>query len=204
MMRPIILCLVGLLVLSACGVETKSSSDADVAAFQFVSDQPPSVTLMTVIRNSNGAGAHSGLLINGSQRVMYDPAGTWTHPTLPQRGDVFFGMNDKMVDFYIDYHARETFRVVMQTVPVPIEVADALIQTALATSPAAKSTCTSNTTSILRSVPEFSSISSTWFPKALEKDFAALPGVQSRTITDDDDNENHGVLIVQRGDARLN
>ena len=32
---------------------------------------------------------------------------------------------------------------------------------------------------------------------------AALPGVTTRTITDDDADENHGVRLVQAGDPRL-
>jgi hypothetical protein len=33
--------------------------------------------------------------------------------------------------------------------------------------------------------------------------FAELPGVTTRKITDDDADQNHGVLLVQAGDARL-
>ncbi len=201
--RQLGLCLTAFLALAACGADTRTSSDAEIASRQFVSDQPASVTLMTVIRKSTGAGAHAGLLINGSQRVMYDPAGSWTHPTLPQRGDVFFGMSDKMVAFYIDYHARETFDVIEQTVPVSQATADRLIAQALGRPAAGKSTCTTNITALLRANPGFESISSTWFPKVAQKSFAQLPGVTSRTITDDDADENHGVLILQMGDPRL-
>ena len=203
-MRILALCIVAALTLSACGTPpAPDASDGEIAVAQHVSDQPPSVTLFTVVRNSSGAGAHSGLLINGSQRVMYDPAGSWTHPRLPQRGDVFFGMTDKMVSFYIDYHARETFRVTEQTVPVSQATADRLIQLAVGRAPAAKSTCTQSMTALLRAVPEFASVSSTWFPLAAQKSFATLPGATFRTITDNDDDENHGVLIVQMGDPRL-
>ena len=77
---------------------------------------PTSVTLYTVLSTRSGAGAHAGLLINGSERVLFDPAGTWRHPKLPERNDVHFGITPKMVDFYIDYHARETYDVVEQTI----------------------------------------------------------------------------------------
>ena len=40
-----------------------------------------------------------GLLINGSQQVLYDPAGTFTHPDLPRAGDVHYGMTPRFVDF---------------------------------------------------------------------------------------------------------
>jgi hypothetical protein len=202
-MKNLLFCAFLALALSACGADTRNSTDAEISAARFVSDQPPSVTLLTVVRKSSGAGAHAGLLINGSQRVMYDPAGSWTNSRLPQRGDVFFGINDKMVAFYIDYHARETFDVVEQTVPVSREVADLLISRALAKPAAGKSSCTMATTDVLRGAPEFESIRSTWFPLVASRSFASLPGVRTRTITDEDDDENHGVLILQAGDPRL-
>lgn len=202
-LRPLWLCLAAALVLSGCGAETIYAPDAAVAQARFVSDQPPSVTLFTVINNRSGAGAHTGLLINASQRVMYDPAGSWTHPRLPQRGDVFFGMSDKMVDFYIDYHARETYRVVKQTVPVSPQVAELVLRRALEQAAAPKSFCASSTSTVLDGVPGFESIPQTFGPKALMTAFGGLPGVQGRTITDDDADKNYGVLLVQADDPRL-
>jgi hypothetical protein len=35
------------------------------------------------------------------------------------------------------------------------------------------------------------------FPKRLSEPFGELPGVSTRVITDDDDDSNHGVLLVQ-------
>ena len=64
------------------------------------------------IRDSNGSGAHSGLLVNASEQVMFDPAGTWYHPNLPERNDVHFGVTPKMISFYIDYHARVTLSLI--------------------------------------------------------------------------------------------
>jgi hypothetical protein len=202
-MRNLILCLAAFAALSACGADTRTSSPADIAAARFVSDKPPSVTLLTVVGKTSGSGAHAGLLINGSQRVIYDPAGSWTNPRLPQQGDVFFGITDKMVDFYIDYHARETFDVIEQTVPVSQAVADLLISRALAEPAAGKSTCTLKTTGLLRGVPGFDGVSQTWFPLQASKSFAKLPGVTTRRITDDDADKNYGVLLVQVGDPRL-
>jgi hypothetical protein len=63
--------------------------------------------------------------------------------------------------------------------------------------PVAKSFCTSATSSVLKSTPGFESMPATMFPKALSKAFGELPGVTARTITDDDDDSNHGVLLVQ-------
>jgi hypothetical protein len=41
------------------------------------------------------------------------------------------------------------------------------------------------------------------YPKRSIQAFAGLPGVVTQTITDDDADENHGVLPVQAGDPRL-
>lgn len=204
-MRRIFLCFIVLFTLAACGgpAEPKWAPDADVAQARFVSDGPPSVTLFTVLSTKNGSGAHAGLLINGSQRVIFDPAGTWHHPRLPERNDVHFGMTPLMVEFYIDYHARETFDVIEQTVVVSPEVAELVMQRAMAYGAVPKAQCTLAISSILRGVPGFEGLPGTWFPKNLMDAFGELPGVKSRKYTDTDTSNNHGVLLVQAGDPRL-
>lgn len=202
--RPLWLVLAAALALSGCaGVDRVYAPDEAVAAARYVSGEAPSVTLLTVINNRTGAGAHTALLIDGSQRVMYDPAGSWTHPRLPQRGDVFFGMTDRMVAFYLDYHTRVTYRLVEQTVPVTPEVAERVMQRALAQRPAARGFCAVSTGSVLDGVPGFEGVPRAFGPRALMNAFAAIPGVETRVITDDDADRNHGVLMVQAGDPRL-
>lgn len=203
-MRNLFLCL-ALIVLTACGAaEPKWAPDADVARATYVHDGPPSITLFTVTSTTNGSGAHSGLLINGSQRVMFDPAGTWMHPGLPERNDVHFGLTPKMVNFYIDYHARETFDVHEQTVIVSPQVAELVMQRAMGYGAVPKANCARSISSILSDVPGFESLPTTYFPNKLMRAFAKLPGVTQRTITDTDADNNHGVLLVQAGDPRLN
>jgi len=193
----IFLCLALLLSLAACGAEPKWATDAEVARAVYVHDGPPSITLFTVLSNRSNDGAHSGLLINGSQRIMFDPAGTWHHPNLPERNDVHFGMNDKAIAFYIDYHARETFRVVEQTVIVTPAQAEAAIRLALSYGAVPRAMCTRSVSSILRGVPGFEDMPSTWYPAKLMKSFGKRPGVVERTITDTDADSNHGVLLKQ-------
>lgn len=204
-MRRFLLCFITLFFLAACGgpAEPMWAPDADVAQARFVSDGPPSVTLFTVLSTKNGSGAHAGLMVNGSQRLIFDPAGTWHHPRLPERNDVHFGMTPLMVDFYIDYHARETFDVIEQTVVVSPEIAELVIQRAMAYGAVPKAQCTLAISSILRGVPGFEEVPSTWFPKNLMNAFGELPGVKTRKVTDTDTSNNHGVLLVQAGDPRL-
>jgi hypothetical protein len=197
-MRRILICLSVLLALAACGsAEPKWASDEAVARAHYVHGAPSTITLFTVLATRDGSGAHAGLLINGSERVMFDPAGTWHHPNLPERNDVHFGMTPKMVAFYIDYHARETFDVIEQTIEVSPGIAELVMQRAKDYGAVPKAQCTVAISSILRGVPGFEGLPGTWYPKKLMTAFGKLPGVKSRRITDDDADNNHGVLLVQ-------
>jgi hypothetical protein len=186
--------------LAACGAESIYAPDEAVRAATFVSGEPPSITLYTVISNRSNGGAHTGLLIDGSQRVMFDPAGSWTHPELPERNDVFFGVTDRMVNYYIDYHARETFRMVEQKVYVSPQVAQLVMQRAMAYGAVPQAQCSNSTSRILSGVPGFESLGNTWFPLKLSERFAELPGVTTRVILDEDADDNHGVLLRQAAD----
>ena len=204
-MRRNIFVLVACAALAACGAAEPSwAPDEAVAKARYVHKGPTAVTLFTVISTGNGSGAHSGLMINGSQRVMFDPAGSWSLPALAERNDVHFGITEKMVSFYIDYHARETYDVVEQTVVVTPEVAELVMKRAMAYGAVPKAHCTDSISSILRGVPGFETLPATMFPKSLMKAFGTLPGVKERTITDDDADDNHGVLLLQRNDPRFN
>jgi predicted small lipoprotein YifL len=203
-MRRILLSLMAVVFVSACGsAEPIWAPDADVARARYSQSGPSSITLYTVEATRDGSGAHAGMLINGSQRVMFDPAGTWQHPRLPERNDVHFGMTPLMVDFYEDYHARETFNVIAQTIEVSPEVAELALRRAMEYGAVPKAQCTKATSSILRGVPGFEEMPNTWYPNTLRRAFGALPGVKTRMITDTDTNNNHGVLLVQAGDPRL-
>jgi hypothetical protein len=200
LVRPLV-ALAAILFLAACGAEPVWAPEDRVQAARYVHDGPPSLTLYTVINARSNAGAHSGLLINASERVMFDPAGTWKHPKVPERNDVHFGITPRMVSFYIDYHARETFYVVEQTLPVSAATAETVLARAKAYGAVPKAMCTASISSILGGVPGFESISQSYFPTRLSDDFARLPGVTSRKITDDDADDNHGVLLVQATEA---
>ena len=192
-----VIALMGLLTLAACGAEPKWATDAEVAKAHYVHNAPPSITLYSVISTRDRSGAHSGLLINGRERIMFDPAGTWKHPRLPERNDVHFGMTTQMVNYYIDYHARETFDVVEQTIEVPLAVAEMVAARAKAYGAVNKAQCARAISAVLNGVPGFEGLGSTWFPAKLMDNFGKLPNVKSRTITDDDADNNHGVLMIQ-------
>ncbi len=203
-MLRLVLALAVALALSACGAaEPKWASDEAVAQARYVHDGPTSITLYTVTTTRDGSGAHSGLLINSSERIIFDPAGTWHHPNLPERNDVHFGMSPKMVAFYIDYHARETYDVYEQTLEVSPETAALIAQRAKAYGAVPKAQCTNSISSILTGVPGFENLPRTWYPTKFMEAFGKLPGVKTRKYTDNDTDDNHGVLLVQAGDPRL-
>lgn len=194
--------LVVLLGLAACA-QPKWAPEEQVQAARYVAGPPTYITLYTVVNKRNGSGAHSAILVNASERVIFDPAGTWYHPQLPERNDVTFGMTDKAINFYIDYHTRVTYDTIEQKVLVSPEVAELVLQRVKAYGAAAKGTCTIATSGVLRGVPGFESLPSTWFPKALSREFGKLPGVTTRVITDEDADDNTGVLLLQRDGTPL-
>lgn len=197
------LCLVGLTVLAACGAEPKWAPQEQVDAVRYVEGPPNYITLYTVVNKRTGSGAHSAILVNASERVIFDPAGTWYHPKLPERNDVTFGMNDKALAFYIDYHTRITYDTIEQKIYVSPEIAELVLEKVKAYGAVPKAMCTNATSSILRSVPGFESLPHTFYPKVLSKAFGKLPGVTTRVITDDDDDNNHGILLIQHDGTPL-
>ncbi|MBA4323506.1 MAG: hypothetical protein C0426_00180 [Rhodobacter sp.] len=198
-----LLCLIALLGLTACGAEPKWAPQDQVDAVRFVEGPPNYITLFTVVNKRTGSGAHSAILVNGSERLIFDPAGTWYHPRLPERNDVHFGMNDKALAFYIDYHTRVTYDTIEQTVYVSPQVAEQVLARVKAYGAVPKAMCTQATSSILRGVPGFESLPQTFYPRKLSRAFGDLPGVTTRVITDDDDDNNHGVLLVQHDGTPL-
>lgn len=196
-MLRLVVSLMAILGLAACAAEPTWAPEEQVQAARFVAGPPTYITLYTVINNNSGSGAHSAILVNGSERLIFDPAGTWHHPRLPERNDVHFGMSDRMIAFYVDYHARETYRVLEQKVFVSPEIAELVLRRVKEYGAVPKAMCTNATSGILRGVPGFGGLPATWYPKQLSDAFGALPGVTTRTITDDDDDNNHGVLLVQ-------
>jgi hypothetical protein len=196
-MRSLIAALILPLALGACGgAEPIWAPDDVVARAAFHSSEPTSITLLTVVSTSNGSGAHTGLIINASQRVIFDPAGTFKHPLMPERNDVHYGLTDQRLEVYLDYHARVTFYVVTQKKLVSPEIAELVLNRAQAYGAVAKAHCADSISEILRTVPGFESLPHTWYPVKLMEAFGQLPGVVQKTIHDDDADDNRYVLYT--------
>lgn len=184
--------------LAACGADNIWASDEAIRKARYVAHEPPSIALLTVIGIPRGEGGHSALMINGSQRVIYDPAGSWNHPSIPERKDVLYGITPNFKNFYIDYHARETYWVAEDTIQVPLAVADAAIRAVEAQGSSNKSFCATNTGQALRRVPGFEGAPTGFSPVKLRSWFLTLPGVQSKKHMDGDPANNHNVLLRQK------
>ncbi len=197
-MRNLLLVLMLPVFLAACGAESKWAPDEDVQRAIYRHDGPASITLFTVISNRSNAGAHAGLMINGSQRILFDPAGTWWSPSIPERNDVHFGITPRVLSYYIDYHTRETYHTVMQTIEVSPEVAEAAIRAVQAHGAAPKAYCTQSITTILQALPGFERIKTTFYPKKAMQQFSRIPGVKEHTVYDDDADDNSGLLLAQQ------
>lgn len=144
------------------------------------------LTLYTMKNVNTDNGAHSALLIDASQRVMWDPAGSFKQTRMPERNDILFGMSPRMEQYYISYHARLTYYVVGQRINVEPEVAERALILALAAGPTPQANCTRRTSQMLRQLPGFESIRQTWFPGKLADDFGRLPGAWTREYRESD------------------
>ncbi|KPP84008.1 MAG: hypothetical protein HLUCCA08_00705 [Rhodobacteraceae bacterium HLUCCA08] len=178
------------LALAACGSgEYAWAPDDVVQRAAYVHPGPPALTLFTMKNTGTDNGAHTGLMINASQRVIFDPAGTFGHPSIPERNDVHYGITPRIADFYVSYHSRITYYTVIQHLEVSAEAAEMALRGVEAAGPVAKARCTTDTSAVLRRLPGLESLRTTWFPDNLMRQFAALPGVRQREHreTDSDD-----------------
>lgn len=188
-MRALLL-LVLLGTLAACGGRPVWAPDEEIAHRMVVTGEPAYLELKTMVHNRSGRGGHSALLINGSQLVMWDPAGRWHHSWAPERNDVVYGLTPALLKLYDSFHARNTHHVVSQRIHVAPEVAERAMALAVQAGPAADATCARTTSAILRQLPGFEDIEPTWYPHKLMEQFARRPGVQTRRYYENDVGKN--------------
>lgn len=174
---------------AACSAPSVWAPDSEIARVRFQGQGPKSLTLYTMKNISSGNGAHTALLVDASQRVMFDPAGTFGHPTIPERDDVLFGFSPQIEAYYASYHARETFYVISQKIEVSPEVAELALGLVLSNGPVAKAHCTRATSAIVGRLPGFGHVGTTYFPNNLFDDIAAMPNVTTRVFRENDDDD---------------
>lgn len=175
-----------LAALAGCVAEPpRQATDAQVAQARYPGTAPYTLSLVTNIRNKTNKGAHSALIVNASEIVVFDPAGTWWHPEAPEQGDVHHNFSPAMKQWFIDYHARETYRVQIQTIEVSPEVAEAALRGVQQVGTVGQALCTLKLTRVLHGLPGFEDYPVSFFPSSAAKAFAKLPGVTTEVYRDD-------------------
>lgn len=195
-MRSLVLALAASLMLAGCAAESVWAPDEEVARASYRHDGPPRLTLYTMINNNNGSGAHTSLMVSGSQRVIFDPAGSFNKAGhLRERNDVLFGITDPVEDVYTRYHARQTYRVQIQRLDVSPELAERALQLVKANGPVPQAQCSLATSRILSELfPD--QIPTSWYPRKTAEAFGAIPGVTEETLYEYDSDDNSNVLAA--------
>lgn len=178
--------------LSGCGIKAKSiwADDAALARVRYTHDGPTSFTLITMINTGSDNGAHTALMISASERVIFDPFGTFEIDFVPERNDVHFGINPGVLDLFIDFHARREYYVKTQHVRLPPAAAEDLYRRALTVGPVGQALCTSSTSQLLAQTPGLQGkIRKTFFPDSLIDQVAQLDGVITREWRDNDESK---------------
>lgn len=177
------------LALVVAGCSTKNYPDADsatIAAVSYRDPGNPSLTLYTMINNRTGKGGHTSLIINASERVIFDPAGSFRADKVPEREDVLYGITPAVEKAYRGAHARSTFHVLLQRIEVTPEQAETAYRLALSNGSVSDAFCASATSNILRQVPGFEGLKSTMYPTKLANQFGEIPGVVSTKYYEND------------------
>ena len=202
MMRNL-LCL-GAVMLALAGCAAPQQPNADAETLERVAYRhpgPATLTLYTMINNRTGRGGHASLMINASERVIFDPAGSFYAQVVPERDDVLHGITPAVEKAYRGAHARSTFHVVVQTVEVTPEQAQKAYQLAVANGRVPGAFCAQATIGILQQVPGFESLDRTFYPEKLAEQFGRLPGVVTDKYYENDSADLQDGLA--RSDAAL-
>ncbi|MDQ2093550.1 hypothetical protein [Rhodalgimonas zhirmunskyi] len=193
-MRRVFLLMLAMLALAGCAADAVWAPDEAIRRAAYHHPGPPRLTLLTMVSNETGAGGHTSLMINASQRVIWDPSGSFQHDSIPERNDLLYGITPAVADGYTRYHARKTWHVVIQEVDVSPEVAEMAFKLAQSYGPVMNAYCSNSTSVILSKLPGFESIRPVMYPVKLQKQFAKIPGVRTRVMREYDSDDNSKVL----------
>nr|WP_174840314.1 MULTISPECIES: hypothetical protein [unclassified Ruegeria] len=180
-------CLILAVLASCAGSQRPQAEQAEIVARSYRDPGPSTLTLYTMISTRNGSGAHTSLMISGSERVIFDPAGSFRADVVPIKDDVLYGITPNVERAYRSSHARETHYARIQTIEVTPQQAEIALQLAKQSGPVAGAFCANATAQLLQQVPGFEGISTTFYPVKLSEQFGALPGVQTAEYRENDD-----------------
>ncbi|WP_120632360.1 hypothetical protein [Ruegeria sp. EL01] len=202
MFRILIVCLLAATVAGCASSNRPQADQAEVVARSYRDPGPSTLTLYTMINTRTGSGAHTSLMIGGSERVIFDPAGSFRADVVPVVDDVLYGITPAVERAYRSSHARETHYARIQTIQVTPQQAEIALQLAKQSGPVAGAYCANSTASILKQVPGFEQIDVTFFPVKLSEQFGQIPGVVTEEYRENDDADLQAGLAANN--ARLN
>ena len=179
------------LFITGCASNSGTAPAEDISAAAFSNPAPASVSLITMVNARSEFGEHSALLINGSQQVIYDPAGSFRHPDLPRRNDMVYGITPRYARYYNSYHARFGYYVKVQTLAISRAEADEMITAAQARGHVPKLFCATAISDVLNDFPQFADIPVTFFPGAIMKRVARNEAVDTVIVREDDIGQNY-------------
>ena len=202
-MRTPILILALCAALAGCAAPQRPDADPDtIARVAYRDPGNPSMSLVTVVNNRTGQGGHTALMVNASERVIFDPAGSFYADVVPERQDVLYGISPSVFRAYRSAHARSTFHVVTQTVELTPAQAQTAYQLVTTNGRVPGAFCANATSSILRQIPGFEGIDVTYYPVKLQEQFAQVPGVVTDKYYEDDSDDLQSGLAA--GNVTLN
>jgi hypothetical protein len=178
-----------LLTLAGCAAAPTGTqaTDDQIASVAYRAPGAATLTLITMINNTSGSGAHTALMINGSQRVIFDPAGSFRNDRVMRRADVMYGVSPAVLAAYKGAHSRAAFHMVLQTVEVTPSQAETAMRLAIARGSVASAQCSASTSALLAQVQGFENIKSSLFPKKLMEQMEQYPGVITERYYEDDE-----------------
>lgn len=202
MFRILIACLLTVTV-AGCATSQRPQADlAEIAARSYRDPGPSTLTLYTMINTRTGSGAHTSLMISASERVIFDPAGSFRADVVPIKDDVLYGITPAVERAYRSSHARETHYAKIQTLQVTPQQAEIAYQLAKQAGPVPGAYCANSTARLLQQVPGFEQIKTTFYPVKLSDQFGQIPGVVTTEYRENDSADLQAGLAANN--ARLN
>ncbi len=147
---------------------------------------PPSTTLVLAEHKGGSGAVHAALIVTGSERLIYDPSGSFTHPDTRRYGDVVYGASDEIVELFALHNADRNHDAVMRTIALESDEAEILLNSARTHGGAMPGFCAKSVASVLRSVPRFASMRDTFWPSNVQQDFENVSPVEIRSVSDTD------------------
>lgn len=187
LLRILIACLLAATVAGCASSNRPQADRAEIVARSYSAQGPSTLTLYTMINTRTGSGAHTSLMISGSERVIFDPAGSFRADVVPIKDDVLYGITPAVERAYRSSHARETHYARIQTIQVTPQQAEIALQLAKQSGPVAGAFCTNSTAQLLKQVPGFEQIEVTFYPVKLSDQFGQIPGVVTQEYRENDD-----------------